>query len=37
MDDNDVKHVSPPADRATGRSGRARGARPRRAVRWPFR
>jgi hypothetical protein len=32
MDNNGVKHVSPAADRATGRSGRARSARPRRAV-----
>src|SRR5215469_9722714 len=32
MDDNGVKHVSPAADRATGRSGPARSARPRRAV-----
>ena len=32
MDNTGVKHVSPAADRATGRSGRARSARPRRAV-----
>jgi hypothetical protein len=32
MDDNGVKRVSSAADRATGRSGQARSARPRRAV-----